>query len=93
MKCQKEWARRWKADSPPGASEVDKIPSFEAFELLRLTEGKTRYFVCTRRESEEAFQSWVNSDAFQRGHAGADNPHHGKPVASYFEVGLRSEPN
>ena len=74
------------------------MPGFEAFELLRPTEGKIRYFVYTRWQSEKTFQSWVNSDAFQRGHAGAGNPHHGKLVASYsallgFEVVLRSEPN
>ena len=79
-------------------AEVDKMPGFEAFELLRPTEGETRYFVYTRWDSEEAFQAWVNSDAFQRGHAGAGNPHHGKPVASHssllgFEVVLHSEAN
>ena len=78
------------------ASEVDKMPGFESFELLRPTEGETRYFVYTRWEAEEAFQAWVNSDAFQKGHANAGNPHHGKPVASHsallgFEVVLRSE--
>ena len=36
------------------ASEVDKMHGFEAFELLRPTEGETRYFVYTRWESEKA---------------------------------------
>jgi heme-degrading monooxygenase HmoA len=78
------------------ASKVDKMPSFESFELLRPTEGETRYFVYTRWESEEAFQAWVNSEAFTKGHAHAGDPHQGKPVASHsallgFEVVLRTD--
>ena len=78
------------------ASEVDKMPGFEAFELLRPVEGETRYFVYTRWASEEAFQAWVGSEAFQKGHAHAGNPHGGKPVATGsallgFEVVMRSE--
>ena len=52
------------------AGEVEKMPGFESFELLRPVEGETRYFVYTRWESEEAFQAWLNSDAFTKGHAG-----------------------
>jgi heme-degrading monooxygenase HmoA len=78
------------------ASEVDKMPGFEAFDLLRPVEGETRYFVYTRWESEEAFQAWVNSESFQKGHASAGNPHHGQPVASGsallgFEVVLHTD--
>lgn len=53
------------------ASEVESMPGFESFELLRPVEGDSRYFVYTRWESEEAFRSWVESDAFRRGHAQA----------------------
>ncbi len=53
------------------AGEVENMPGFEGFELLRPTEGESRYFVYTRWESEEAFQAWVSSDAFQKGHAHA----------------------
>ena len=52
------------------AGEVEKMPGFESFELLRPTEGETRYFVYTRWESEEAFQTWLSSDAFTKRHAG-----------------------
>ena len=34
------------------AGEVEKMPGFEGFELLRPVEGETRYFVYTRWESE-----------------------------------------
>ena len=52
------------------AGEVEKMAGFEGFELLRPIEGETRYFVYTRWESEEAFQAWLHSEAFTKGHAG-----------------------
>ncbi|MGX6446823.1 antibiotic biosynthesis monooxygenase family protein [Patulibacter sp. S7RM1-6] len=64
------------------ASEVEKMPGFLGFELLRPTENETRYFVYTRWETEEAFQAWVQSEAFQRGHAHASADRGAaKPVA------------
>ena len=51
--------------------EVEKMPGFEGFELLRPTGGESRYFVYTRWASEEDFQGWVSSSAFTRGHAEA----------------------
>jgi heme-degrading monooxygenase HmoA len=48
--------------------EVEKMPGFESFELLRPDEGDT-WYVYTRWESAEAFRGWVESEAFQRGHA------------------------
>jgi heme-degrading monooxygenase HmoA len=63
------------------ASEVETMPGFEAFELLRPVKGETRYFVYTRWESEEAFRAWVESDAFTRGHAQAAKESKGGAVA------------
>lgn len=79
------------------AGEVENMPGFEGFELLRPVEGESRYFVYTRWESEEAFQAWVESPAFTRGHAGP--PAGGgetRPVATHssllsFEVAMRVE--
>ena len=51
------------------AGEVSKSPGFEAFELLKPTDGKDQYFVYTRWASEEAFNGWLNSRAFEQGHA------------------------
>ena len=53
------------------AGEVEKVDGFESFELLRPTEGTDRYLVVTRWRDEESFQAWLNSDAFQKGHARA----------------------
>jgi heme oxygenase (mycobilin-producing) len=51
------------------AGEVEKVDGFESFDLLRPTEGTDRYLVVTRWRDEAAFQSWLTSDAFGRGHA------------------------
>ncbi len=51
------------------AGEVDKVDGFESFELLRPTEGTDRYLVVTRWRDEAAFRAWIDSDAFQKGHA------------------------
>lgn len=50
------------------AGEVERMPGFEGFELLRPDDGDSPYYVYTRWESEEAFQAWVSSDAFKKGH-------------------------
>jgi heme-degrading monooxygenase HmoA len=78
------------------ASEVERMPGFLGFELLRPVEGETRYFVYTRWESEEAFRGWVESEAFTRGHAQAAR-NAGGPVASHssllsFEVVQTAQP-
>jgi heme-degrading monooxygenase HmoA len=58
------------------AGEVEKTEGFEHFELLRPVAGSDRYLVYTRWRSREAFEAWVNSQAFDRGHAqhAADGP-------------------
>ncbi|MGH9269982.1 MAG: antibiotic biosynthesis monooxygenase family protein [Ilumatobacteraceae bacterium] len=63
------------------AGSVEQMPGFEEFQLLRPVEGEERYFVYTRWDSEESFQAWVASQAFQHGHAQAESSD-GKPVAS-----------
>jgi heme-degrading monooxygenase HmoA len=75
------------------AAEVESMPGFLGFELLRPTEGETRYFVYTRWETEDDFQAWVKSAAFTRGHAqasadrGAQAPvAHGSSVLSFDVV-------
>jgi heme-degrading monooxygenase HmoA len=65
------------------AGEVAKMPGFEAFELLRPTDGRDVFFVYTRWRSAEDFDNWLNSPAFQHGH----RQHSGQgPVGSASEV-------
>ncbi len=52
------------------ARSVEQMPGFEDFQLLRPVAGETRYFVYTRWDSEDSFQNWMNSQAFQHGHTG-----------------------
>ena len=67
------------------AAEVETMPGFQGFELLRPIEGETRYFVYTRWESEAHYQAWIQSPAFTRGHAQAAAAS-GGPVASHSSL-------
>lgn len=49
--------------------EVETMPGFEEFRLLRPSDGRTTWLVYTRWVDEDAFQQWVSSAAFTRGHA------------------------
>ncbi len=51
------------------AGLVDGMPGFIANMVLRPTAEGDPYVVLTFWESQEAFENWVNSDAFQKGHA------------------------
>lgn len=65
------------------AREIDRVPGFEGFALLKPTDGSNRWFVLTRWASAEAFEGWVNSEAFTRGHAAT---HAHGPVATGSEL-------
>jgi heme-degrading monooxygenase HmoA len=65
------------------AGEVSKMEGFEAFELLRPTDGKDVFYVYTRWRSAEDFERWLNSQAFTHRHA----QHTGQgPVGTGSEV-------
>ncbi len=68
------------------AAAVENAPGFEGFELLRPVGGETRYFVYTRWESEEAFQDWFNSQAFQQGHVQASRESSGSPIGTAADL-------
>jgi heme-degrading monooxygenase HmoA len=65
------------------AGEVSKAPGFEAFELLRPSDDRNTYLVYTRWESQEAFDAWVQSAAFTRGHRAHNTE---GPVSSQSEL-------
>jgi heme-degrading monooxygenase HmoA len=65
------------------AGEVSKSPGFEAFELLRPTDGRDVFLVYTRWRSEDDFMAWVNSAAFQHGHKAHSQ---GGPVGTASEL-------
>lgn len=71
------------------AGEVSKADGFEAFELLRPAndDAADRYFVYTRWASKEAFEGWMASAAFGRGHThGGDGSQPQKPVGTGSQV-------
>jgi heme-degrading monooxygenase HmoA len=76
------------------AGLVESADGFEGFELLRPVEGTDRYLVYTRWRSEEDFQRWTESQAFQRGHSqaaaqaggGGQGHGHGGPAATGAEL-------
>lgn len=61
---------------------VDGSPGFLGFELLRPTQGETRYFVITRWESEADFVAWRDSRSNANAHATPEGEAPRKPVAS-----------
>ena len=65
------------------AGEVSKMPGFEAFELMRPTDDRDVFLVYTRWRSQEDFDNWLNSRAFQHGHAGHAQ---GGPVGTGSEL-------
>ena len=74
-----EFERRFAAR----AGEVSKAPGFETFELMRPTDERHVYLVYTRWRSEDDFQAWVNSPAFQHGHKAHGS---GGPVGTASEL-------
>ena len=50
------------------AGQVSSAPGFEAFELLRPTDDRDVFLVYTRWRSQEDFERWTQSPAFQHGH-------------------------
>src|SRR5205807_7352063 len=69
---------------------VDGAPGFLGFELLRPVSGERRYFVYTRWEADEHFQSCA-SGAGRQAHAGERSaPAATGPALLEFEVVQRS---
>ena len=65
------------------AGEVSKSDGFEEFQLLRPTDDRDTYLVYTRWRSQEDFDAWVNSPAFQHGHRAHSTQ---GPVSSHSEL-------
>jgi heme-degrading monooxygenase HmoA len=50
------------------AGQVKNNPGFEAFELMRPTDGREQFIVYTRWASEQHFKDWLASPDFAAGH-------------------------
>jgi len=65
---------------------VEHMPGFEGFELLRPSKGEDRYFVYTRWATEDAFQNWLNSQDFSRGHGSTSDAPQRPPAGTGSEL-------
>ncbi len=88
-----ERAQEFEARFAVRAGAVSSSPGFEAFELLRPTDGREEYLVYTRWASQEAFDAWVESSAFERGHRAhdAEGPVSSRSELRAFDVIQREE--
>ncbi len=64
-----EYAAQFEERFTGRAREVDKMKGFAQNQVLRPDNPEDPYIVLTVWESKEDFENWVNSEAFQRGHA------------------------
>lgn len=72
------------------AGEVDHMPGFVAFRLLRPTEEGQPYIVLTFWESHAHFKAWTESEEFKQGHARSstlpEGTFTGRPTLEIHEV-------
>ena len=69
------------------AGLVDEMEGFISNQVLRPTAEGDPYVVLTFWESREAFQNWVGSDAFKKGHARSGTmPDEAFPKESKLEI-------
>lgn len=72
------------------ANLVDGMDGFISFQILRPTDPEAPYIVQTFWESQAAYEAWVNSDEFKKGHAQGgtlpENTFLGHPELEIHEV-------
>ena len=64
-----EYAEQFEERFRNRAGEVDKMEGFVRNQVLRPVNPDDPYIVMTYWESKANFEAWVNSEAFQKGHA------------------------
>jgi len=64
-----EYAEQFEERFRTRAGEVDKMPGFVRNQVLRPENADAPYIVLTMWQSKADFEAWVNSEAFQKGHA------------------------
>jgi heme oxygenase (staphylobilin-producing) len=75
-----------------GRGFVQEFPGFVSMEVLRSDDGD-EVMVITRWQDKEAFESWVNSDAFKAAHGrGGGGMLRGHPQMSTYNVSVTREP-
>jgi heme-degrading monooxygenase HmoA len=85
-----EYADAFETRFADRAGQVDGMPGFVSFQLLRPKAAGDPYIVMTFWESDEAFQNWTQSAAFSEGHgrSGTLPPQAfaGRPTLEIYDV-------
>ena len=85
-----QYAEAFEATFANRAGQVDQMPGFVSFQLLRPTEDSQPYIVMTVWQTRAYFTAWTESIEFQQGHArSATLPREaytGRPTLEAFEV-------
>ena len=88
------YAEQFEARFRSRAGEVDKMPGFIRNQVLRPGTADEPYIVMTYWQSKQDFESWVDSDAFKKGHSRSgtlpQDAFQGPPKLESFEVILDS---
>ena len=69
MHIAPDYAEQFEERFRTRAGLVDGMPGFISNMVLRPTAEDDPYVVLTLWETQEAFENWVNSDEFKKGHA------------------------
>lgn len=69
ISCQADYGERFEELFRTRAGEVDTMPGFQSFHLLRPLKDGQPYIVMTFWDRREDFESWMKSGQFTRGHS------------------------
>ena len=67
--CQPEYVERFEQLFATRAGQVDTMPGFQSFHLLRPIKASGPYIVMTFWDKKEDFESWMHSSQFTAGHS------------------------
>ncbi len=85
-----QYAEAFEASFRDRAGQVDSMPGFVSFQLLKPAEDGEPYIVMTTWMSRAHFTAWTESPEFQQGHARSGSlpreAYLGRPTLETYEV-------
>ena len=89
------YAEAFEARFADRATQVDHMPGYVAFRLLRPANPEEEpYVVMTFWESRDHFNAWTESDEFRQGHARTGrlpaDAYRGRPTLEVMEIALEA---
>ena len=67
--CQPDYVERFEELFGTRAKEVDTMPGFQSFHLLKPAKADQPYIIMTFCNRREDFESWMHSGQFTKGHS------------------------